>query len=162
MRGSWLNNPCRGPEDNEDAEPMDASHSTTSGINETAIREISSRYSASKINERFRLTGELRCPKAGEWYWWTGKYGPAACRADVDRPFNAPILVERVQGFECADFGPFVVQETPSADGKTYYVSIERDSGIVTTGRVSRGEADADRKALNAAYWLGREHKEPK
>lgn len=127
--------------------------------NKNTVHEIASRYSPSRINERFRLTGELRLPKRGEWYWWTGKHGPAACLAHEDRPFNAPILVERVQGFECADFGPFVVQETPSADGTTYYVAIDKDSGIVSTGRASRGEADADRKALNAAYWLGREHK---
>ena len=130
-------------------------------MNDQRIDGIKTRYGESAITKRFKLTGELRCPKAGEWYWWTGKYGPAACRADVDRPFNAPILVERVQGFECADFGPFVVQETPSADGTTYYVAIDKDSGIVSTGRASRGEADADRKALNAAYWLGREHAHP-
>lgn len=56
--------------------------------------EISSRY-GNKIAERFQLTGELRQPRKGEWYWWTGKQGAAACKADGDRPFNAPILIER-------------------------------------------------------------------
>ena len=130
-------------------------------VDMTTFHEIATRYSPSKIDERFRLTGELRCPKAGEWYWWTGKHGPAACRAEEDRPFNAPILAERAQGFQSADFGPFVVQETPSAEDATYYVAIDRESGIVATGRATRGEADADRKALNAAYWLGREHAHP-
>lgn len=60
--------------------------------------------------------------------------------------------------FESADFGPFIVQETPSADDRTYYVAIDPLSGIVATGRPSRGESDADRKALNAAYWLGQSH----
>lgn len=56
--------------------------------------DISSRY-GNKIAERFQLTGELRQPRKGEWYWWTGKHGPAACQADTNRPFNAPILIEQ-------------------------------------------------------------------
>lgn len=75
---------------------MDARNSTATGTSVETVREVQSRYSESKINERFRLTGELRLPKKGEWYWWTGKHGPAACLAHEDRPFNAPILVERV------------------------------------------------------------------
>lgn len=66
-------------------------------MNDQRIDEIKTRYGESAITKRFKLTGELRCPKAGEWYWWTGKYGPAACRTDVDRPFNAPILVESTE-----------------------------------------------------------------
>lgn len=63
------------------------------------------------IAERFRLTGELRPPRKGEWYWWTGRYGPAACRAESDgpRPFAAPILVER----EKADIGPVLDELLP-------------------------------------------------
>lgn len=136
---------------------MDASNSTASSITEDTIREVSSRYSESKINERFMLTGELRLPKKGEWYWWTGKHGPAACLAHEDRPLNAPILRERTGRFECADFGPFEVRET-AGDVGTYYIAIDPNTGICATGRQSRGEADADRKALNSAYWCGRDN----
>lgn len=52
------------------------------------------------------------------------------------------------------EVGPFRVQETAGVT-RTYWVAIDPHSGICATGRESRGEADADRKALNAAYRLG-------
>jgi hypothetical protein len=66
-------------------------------MSEAQEAEIKSRY-GNRIVERFKLTGELRRPRKGEWYWWTGSKGPAACQADDERPFNAPILVERTDG----------------------------------------------------------------
>lgn len=51
--------------------------------------------STGEIARRFRLTGELRAAKVGEWYWWTGNKGPAACKCEQERGISVPILVER-------------------------------------------------------------------
>lgn len=55
------------------------------------------------------------------------------------------------------DEGPFVVQEVASGD-KPYWICTDPSTGIGVGGTVSREAAEDVCRALNAAYWRGRNH----
>jgi len=51
---------------------------------------------------------------------------------------------------------PFVVQEVASGFGASYWVAIDPTTGVCCPGRHDRELAEADLRALNAAFDLGR------
>ncbi len=96
-----------------------------------------------------------QCPTCGQTaeVRWVGLRDVAATGDEnaASRQWRPPV-------FESPDGGPFVVQECIDGNDRPYFVATDPSTGIMCGGKVYHQEAEANARAMNAAYFLGRSH----
>ena len=96
------------------------------------------------------------CPTCGATaeMRWTGLRTVAStgCEEHAEKQWRPPEFISPSDG-------PFVVQEQVGLPGdRIVFSAVDPSTGITTGAYAERERAEGDARAMNAAYWLGRNH----